>query len=434
MLGWIMICIDLIGIDRRKITTASCNILERLARWDAQVAQASDSDDVGTVAIAKHLYKSYVRVVEPLQDQWGQILKVLAVDAQSATIAPSLWSALVVAQRGIARLEWTLGKLPGQAVRPAVQDLLLELAPANSASFPVVLVADDSEIAEAELIGLPITLAQSPLGWPRMAHGLARFLWPDPGAPDARENTMLDQWDEIALNWLGPAYAFALMDCALHQPNTSADKDIWARLSSIRTVLSRDALWLPEMQEFFLDLQSVNGWQSGEDLQRVTDDNELSLTRNSPISFDGVGAAGGELITAKELAAGNMPKSRAFEFADLAIAEAVAERLQNGILASSRALLASHEARRLQDKLLDDAAPAPETVYQILEGLREEPLTSGQILTGAWLQRERARRKWLELALQAADPVAAYGSQLFFLDALVLKSLETAAVHRVLVR
>ena len=120
----------------------------------------------------------------------------------------------------------------------------------------------------------------------------------------------------------------------------------------------------------------------------------------------------------------------AFGQDDLGAAEAAAARLADGVLAGARPTADRQTIRAAREKLLADTGGGPEAVYAALEGLREEALSGAQILTGGWLFYERSRQGWLHQAIESGDPFAAYGDEILRLDSLVLKSLETASVHR----
>lgn len=116
----------------------------------------------------------------------------------------------------------------------------------------------------------------------------------------------------------------------------------------------------------------------------------------------------------------------------LEAAEFAAQRLQEGVLASARSTCDLATIRQGRERLLAAPRTTPDDVYEVLEGLREIPLSAAEILNGGWLAWQRSCPAWLTEALASERPARTFGRRVLALDSLVLKSLETAGVHRLM--
>ncbi|MBM3266154.1 MAG: hypothetical protein FJZ01_00775 [Candidatus Sericytochromatia bacterium] len=270
------------------------------------------------------------------------------------------------AAEDLRRLEQALRKLPGLPVRAEVYQFLSEQA-GDGAIPPVILVPEDQDLDDDGFLALPIAQVAAPLAWPRLVFGLVAARSPGVAEPAAR--------DLAAARLVGPAYLFSLLERGVHgQVPGLAD-----RAAGVATDLATRGALYPELGNLLATCGVPGDWAAAEP-----------------------GAA--EAI--------------------------VAARLADDVLASARPTEDFARIRAARERVLQDPAAGAEAVYGALAGLREEPLSGAQILAGAWLFRERSRVGWLREAAAGADPWEAYGRRVLQLDSLVLKSLETASVHR----
>lgn len=114
----------------------------------------------------------------------------------------------------------------------------------------------------------------------------------------------------------------------------------------------------------------------------------------------------------------------------------VAERLREGLLASALPVSALAEVRAGIGALGDGAVLRGGALYAVLDGLREEPVMPWELQAGAWLAFRDMRASWSAEALaHAGTPTEAtdrLGAMVGAFMDLVRKSLETAALHRLL--
>ncbi|MEB3299378.1 MAG: hypothetical protein VKO21_07830 [Candidatus Sericytochromatia bacterium] len=110
----------------------------------------------------------------------------------------------------------------------------------------------------------------------------------------------------------------------------------------------------------------------------------------------------------------------------------VAGRLCHGLLASALPAAPLEDVREASRALDEAGADGRSALYGVLEGLREEPVSPWDVLSGAWLAFLTLRPMWTEEALRAPDPLTHLAVEADAFLALVRKSLETAALHRLL--
>ncbi len=364
------------------VTTASlstlraCDLLERAARWGASLALMIPAAGAGGPEVGKRLRGRLDQVATRLARVWPELARILEDGDLPEPQAAALALACDGAAAEIGHLERALRKLPGLPVRTEVYELLAELAGPGEPVPPVILVPEDQDLDDDGFLALPAAQAAAPLAWPRLAFGLAAAT---AGGPPADLPATI-RLDLVAAGRVGPAYLFALLERGV-QGGFVGFAD---RVRAVGADLSARGLLVRELADLLGTLGfSVDG------LAVAPDDQE-----------------------------------------PFAAARLAASRLADGILASARPTADREAIRAAREQLLADPQGGAEAVYAALAGLREEPLTSATILTGAWLFRERARPGWLRDALAAPDPMEAYGREILQLDALVLKSLETASVHR----
>ncbi|MBM3273997.1 MAG: hypothetical protein FJZ00_02505 [Candidatus Sericytochromatia bacterium] len=339
---------------------------------------------------------------ERLAAVWQPLATGLEAGDIPAAQSDGISRALSEGAAEIAYLEGALRKLPGAAVRSEVYGLLAEYEQPGAQSPPVILVPEDQDLDEDGFLALPIAQVSAPLSWPRLALGLAAAAehsrsaadpapvrWDGKSLPDLQA-TM--RWDAQASAWFGPAYLFSLVERAVGSAGLVAD--LLRRIGAVRDDLDRRGLLAVEGKAIVSDIGALPA------------------------------ASGAE---------NQHPSGPVFGGADLAAAEVAASRLADGVLASARPTLDRETTRQARERLLLNPEGGPAEVYEALAGLREEPLSGAQILTGGWLARERARLAWLKAAIEAGDVFRAYAPEVLQLDSLVLKSLETASVHRRLV-
>lgn len=456
--------------EASRTVLGACIVLERASRWSACLSAIASGAGPGAAAVADLLRQRLFRVREAMQPVWPVAIADLAVATESGTATgmqpgtspgtssgkpavdrlPSPGSTAsgqaageregkgagrVAAESGVREtgvvsraeaaqglegalaelmhLERALRKLPGPIVRSETYGLLEELGPRGARIPPVVLDSEDQDRDEDGFLSLPIVQVAAPLAWPRLAFGLA-------AARDPRSGTQA--WDRQASRWLGPSYLFVLIDRAASLPEVPAD--LAARIAAVCSDLAARDLLVPEAVCAVAAL--------GGEASRAAE----SLARGGRRAS--VPGRAGDAWTSPEHTrdGASMPsqsEDSAFGPDDLASAEAAAERLADGVLAGARPTADRQSVRAARERLLADPAGGPEAVYAALEGLREEPLSGAQILAGGWLHLARSREAWLQRSLAAPDPFAAYGEEILRLDSLVLKSLETAGVHRRLV-
>lgn len=354
-------------------------MLERASRWSACLSAIAAGAGQGAAEVAASLRGRLSRVHDLMRPVWAAVGAALDGASPDGAADASVNDALNAASRELSHLEQALRKLPGLPVRSETYGLLEELGPQGSRIPPVVLDSEDQERDEDGFLSLQIAQVAAPLAWPRLAFGLAAARKPEGDGVD---------WDLQASGWLGPAYLFMLVDRAAALPQPAAD--LVGRLALVHADLDVRQLLVPEARHAVADLAA--------DIDRAQ-------------------------------VAGRGHDS-AFKAGDLVAAEAAAARLADGVLAGARPTADRESIRAARERLLADPAGGPEAVYAALGGLREEPLSGAQILTGGWLYRERSRKGWLRRAIDSSDPFAVYGDEILRLDSLLLKSLETASVHR----
>jgi hypothetical protein len=390
------------AVAARHAALRACDLLERAARWSACLATFAGGGHPGASEVGGRLRGRLARVHERLAAIWGQLSTGLDAGDIPATQSDGISRALSEGAAEIAYLEGALRKLPGMPVRSEVYGLLAEYAQPGTSSPPVILVPEDQDLDEDGFLALPIAQVAAPLSWPRLALGLAaaaeharavpdgiQVRWDGKSAPDLQATL---RWDAQASAWFGPAYLFSLVERAVGSAGLVAD--LLSRIGAVRDDLEQRGLLVGEGKAIVSDIGALP-------------------------------AASG--------AGRREPVGPVFGAADLAAAEVAASRLADGILASARPTLDRETTREARERLLANPDGGPAEVYEALAGLREEPLTGAQILTGGWLARERARLGWLKAAVESGDAFGAYAPEVLQLDSLVLKSLETASVHRRLV-
>lgn len=374
----------------------ACVVLERSARWNAVVMAVTPGAGPGVAEVAARLRGRLVSVQEGLQGHWPTIEALLEAccgalpteaepppTVEEAAHAKAV-SALCAAAVELTHIERALRKLPGLPVRSELTGLLDGLGPPGAVVPPVVLDPEANDIDDDGFLALPISAVASPLDWPRLGYGLAAARFPERDVSD---------WDLEASAWLGPAYAFALLYQA------AGLVEISDRLAERIGLLVSDL----EARSLLDDVPA---------LAKIAADILPGINRPKPPARHREGA---------------------FSQDDLGVAGAVQWRLSAGELACAGTTVSPESIREARDKLVAKPRCSPEEVYAVLEGLREHPFTSQQILNGGWLAWMWGHADWLRTAVRSGDPFETYGGFVLQLDSLLLKSLETASVHRRLV-
>ncbi len=414
---------------RQKSLRTLASLMGRLARARRFVGDAAPEARSPGAAVASRLGQrldvvfAEVAVVLPHIARWIETARDPGAEPADQPGLAAIDPGLAAMSDRLAAIERALLKLPGQMPPPPEAFEVLQAVVGDANLAPIVLVGEDLEFDADGFIPLPVWLALAPLEWPRRAVAALALAGARPveagghtEVPPADVGTL----DRQAASVLGPAYGFALVERWLAQLGASVGS---------RAATGPDALPVQDPPALGDRIAAVavelerRGLLGGE-LQRVFQD--VVAGHLPPAS-----ASSTEVSASPSRTAGT-PLERAYGREDAEAAEFAAQRLSAGILASARPGLDLATVRAGRERLLAREDCTPEDVYQVLDGLREVPLSAAHILNGGWLALERSRLTWLSDALASPDPVRAFGLRVLALDALVLKSLETAGVHRLM--
>lgn len=401
-------------------------LMSRLARARRFVADPAPEARSPEAAVAGRLAERLERVSDGLAEVFPQMApgdqpagrsgldpagspELDAMDARLASISDRL-----------AAVERALVKLPGQIPPPPEAFEVLQAIVGDASLAPLVLVGEDLEFDADGFIPLPVWLALAPLEWPRRAIAALALAGAHPVGPGSGRPEDIRQLDRLAASLLGPAYGFALAERWLARPAGSVE----SQAATGGAVSAQEPLALDERIATVAVELERSGLLAGEFRRTVQDLGAGQIPGGSPPSATPGSEPPG--LTAGVRFAG------AYRRADAEAAEFAAQRLSAGVLASARPSEDLGTLRAGRERLLALEDCKPEDVYQVLDGLREVPLSAAQILNGGWLALERNRAAWLSEALASVDPARAFGRRVLALDALVLRSLETAGVHRLM--
>lgn len=408
--------------------------LDRLARCPGLIAELTPRSDIPE-SLMGQLQKQWIELQSTLFQRKAELPAMLAEAVSphtfSAWFKPHKQALLGFYQLldhlgGYAPLAETreflddalpLTLLPGVTDRAVVVDM-------NCQSQPLVM-------GHVVVESLSLCRRNTPLGWLGLGHGYVQALYQQHQARLASLGDASTIHALLALKLLGPAFYFQSALSALLQEDFTA---LGSRLPLMSQALSYLGYQHPSLDQ-------VNQW---------VQDGCICLAGQATETLSNESVSDETLKAILSAVSEVLPAEKCFTPERFQQALLLIPRLEDGILLSASRPTATDALKSVLDQDFNPAAVTPKVspahgngrlaveispVYRALGMAGEVPHQSLEIIHAGWIHRLNTFSTWIMQALLATDPVdgfAQFQAGVEQRDHLLIKSIETAAVHRVL--